>query len=189
MIKTLLAEQPLVVSLMLAVFVGACFYGWLQTGKRSVGLATLAIAALIPLAWVIAAYWQTEREQIRDLIYSTADAIEANDIDAAIHVIGNQQPELIARARAELANYEFTQADVNKIRHIVMIQDSLPPQAEVELSTTVTVSARKGQFSNLRVLRRLSLRFEQQPDGSWVVVDYDHGDILSNRDAFSPTGS
>ncbi len=52
--QTLLAEQPLILSLMLGVLAVGLIYGWLQTGTKAVGLCGLIVAALIPVAWVIA---------------------------------------------------------------------------------------------------------------------------------------
>ena len=37
--ETLIAEQPLMLSLMLAVLAGGLIYGWLQTDKKEAGIA------------------------------------------------------------------------------------------------------------------------------------------------------
>jgi hypothetical protein len=185
---TLLAEQPLLLSFLLAVLAAACIYGWMQSGKRAVAIAGLFFLALIPVGWLVAEYWVTDRERIRELIYNTADAVETNDIDRAVKVIGPQHADLVARARTELANYEFTQANVNQIQSINMIPGSFPKQADVELTVTVVVSSKRGQFASMKVPRRLSLRFEQQSEEAWVVVAYDHRPIIGDRDSFSPTG-
>lgn len=183
---TLLAEKPLVMSLLLAVLASGFVYAWLQTGKRAAGLSGLLIVGLIPCAWLIAHFWTTDRELIREIIYETADAVEANDADRAVNVIAKSRSQTIARARAELANYEFTQANVGSIRRISFAPGPTPMQAEVELTVSIIVSARRGQFTNLKVPRRLTLRFEKQPDGTWGVVDYDHGPVIGERDGFSP---
>ncbi len=187
---TLLAERPLILSLMLAALAVACVYGWLQTGKRPLGIAGIALLSLIPVAWIVSNYWVTDRERIRELIDETAAAVEANDIERAVQVIGKRQASLAARARAELANYEFSEARVNQIQNIKVNSSVTPMQADVELNVTVTVSSRRGQFASIRVPRRLSLRFEKQTDDDrWVVVEYDHRPVVGDRDAFSPTGS
>ncbi len=186
---TLLAEQPLVMSFLLAILAAAAIYGWLQSGQRAAGFAGLVFLILIPVAWLVANLWVTDRERISALIYETAAWVEANDIDRAVQVISKQQTPLIASARGELANYEFTQARVNQIQSITMQPNNASPQADVELSVTVTVSSKRGQFASIQVPRRLSLRFEKQPDDAWVVIGYDHRPIIGDRDAFSPSGS
>ena len=89
---TLLAEQPLLLSLLLGVLAAGLVYGWLQTGKRGVGIAGLVVLVLIPIAWFVSNAWVTDRERIRELIFETADAVETNDIDRAVLVIGNRHP-------------------------------------------------------------------------------------------------
>lgn len=184
---TLLAEQPLLLSLMLGILAAGLIYGWLQTGKRVVGIAGLVVLGLIPVTWFVSNAWVTDREQIRDLIYETADAVESNDADRAVRVIGGRHPQLVARAKAELANYEFRQASVNQIRHIRVNSDAIPMHAEVELIAGVDVVSRQGQF-NAKTPRRLTLQFEKQPDGQWVVVEYSQGPVIGDRDAFSSSG-
>ena len=52
--EALLAEQPLIVSLMLGTFAVGLIFGWLQTGKKAAAVAGLIAASLIPVAWVVA---------------------------------------------------------------------------------------------------------------------------------------
>ncbi len=185
---TLLAEQPLLLSMLMGVLSAGLIYGWLQTGKRGVGIAGLVVLVLIPIAWFVSNAWVTDRERIRELIFETADAVESNDIDRAVLVIGTRHPQLVARAKAELANYEFRQASVNQIRHIRVNTNAVPMQAEVELTATVDVTSKRGQFANVRVPRRLTLQFEKQADDQWVVVEYSQGPVIGDRDAFSSSG-
>ena len=141
--ESLLAEQPLLVSLMLGALSAALFFGWLQTGKRQAAAAGLVFALLIPVAWIVASMWETDREQIETLIYSIADAVERNDVETAVQIIGD--PDTKARARAELANYHFDMAAVNKIRSIDVIEGTFPQEADVDLSVKVDVSDRSGR--------------------------------------------
>jgi ketosteroid isomerase-like protein len=184
---TLIAEQPLLLSLMLGVLATGLIYGWLQTGKRGFGIGGLGVFVLIPVAWLVSEYWVTDREQLRELIFETADAVESNDIERAVLVIGKRHPQLVARAKAELANYEFRQASVNQIRRINVDANALPTRAEVELIAGVDVTSRRGQFS-AKTPRRLTLQFEKQSDGQWAVVEYSQGPVIGDRDAFSSSG-
>lgn len=180
--ETLLAEQPLVVSLMLSAVSAALLFGWLQTGNRQAAIAGLVFACLIPAAWLIADRWETDREQIESLIVRIADAVERNDIEAAVQIIGD--PATKGRARMELRQYEFHTAQVNKIRSIDVIQGTVPIEADVDMSVRVDVSHRAGQFHNVRVLRRLLLRF-QKSDDDWVVIEYRHMPLVGPADQYS----
>jgi ketosteroid isomerase-like protein len=185
MMNTLIAEQPLLSTIFLSALAIGFGYAWLQLGKRAFGIASIVFALLIPGAWALAHYWETDREKLQKVIYDTAEAVQTNDIDRAVQAISDQHASLVSRARTELANYKFTQAKVTNIRSIQINNYALPLQADVEMMASVTVSAKSGQFSDIHVPRRLSLRFEKTDDGRWVVVDYDHGPAFGERDGYS----
>ena len=94
----LLAEQPTLLAIMLAVLGGGCVYGWLQTGKRAAALVGLICFALIPAGYLLAANWETDRERLTTLVHSTAAAVEANDVDGVLAFIDPAQPEIRERA-------------------------------------------------------------------------------------------
>lgn len=179
---TLLAEQPLLLSLMLGVLGAGLLYGWLQTGRRSVAIGGLVCLALIPLAWFVASRWETDRERIRRVIYETAEAVEANDYDAAVSIIGNT--ELRRRAESELRRYEFLEAEVTRIRRIEFIERAVPAEADVELLAKVTVNLPSRQLQETPILRRLLLTFRKE-DGRWQVISYRHGPPVGGTGAFS----
>jgi len=182
----LLAEQPLVVAVMLAVLASASLYGWLQTGQRAAGIAGVVLLALIPLAWVLSENWVTDRERIEKIIYETADAVEANAPQAAVRVVAD--PDVRARARALLERFEFTRADVNRIRRIEMIDGAAPPQAEVELTVKVTVDEKRGAIQDVTAPRRVTLHFRQQRDGRWRVTEFRQGPLVGT-DPYSTLSS
>ncbi|TWU47936.1 hypothetical protein [Rubripirellula reticaptiva] len=178
----LLAEQPWIVSMMLALVGGALVYGWLQTGKKPAAVMGGIAFALIPVAFMVASNWETDREQIEALIYETADAVERNDFERAYQIIGDEKAE--AMARQELPQFEFTMAKVNKLRSIVMIEGASPKEADADLSVKVDVSTKRGGVKNIRVVRALQLRFRKEGD-RWRVVEYRHSPIAGGPDQFS----
>lgn len=183
MVETLIAEQPLIVSVMLGALSAGLLFGWLQTGKKQAAVAGLIMALLIPVAWTVAARWETDREQIETLIRATADAVQRNDVEAAVQIIGD--PATKATARSELSKFTFEMAAVNKIRSIDVIEGTFPLEADVDLSVKVDVSHSSGNLRNVRVLRRLLLRLEKSGD-SWVVTEYRHTPITGQPDQYSP---
>jgi len=179
---SLLAERPLILSIMLGTLSAGLIFGWLQTGKIGAAVVGLLLALMIPLAWVVAARWVTDREQIEALIYDTAGAVAENRYDRVYEVIGDPATE--TRARAELPNYVFDSADVTGIRSIDLIDGSYPPEADADLNVRVDVSHRGGRFRGVRVLRRLVLKL-QKLDDQWVVVQYRHLPVVGGPDSFS----
>ena len=184
--ETIIAEQPLVSAGLLAVVAGAIIFGWLQTGKKPALVAGLLLLLLIPLAFVVASSWVTDREQIRDSIYRTAEAVANNDIDTALQIIEPAQRAQLDAARADLSRFHFDEARVNKLRAIDVFSDTVPPTAEADLSVKVVVSDQRGQFRGQTIPRRVVLQFRQSPSGQWFVYDYNHMPIVGAPDAFSP---
>mgnify|MGYP001821734072 CR=1 FL=1 len=180
--QSLLAEQPLIVSLMLGVLATGLIFGWLQTGKKQAAIAGVVVALLIPVAWIVAAKWETDREQIRRLVYEIADAVEKNDAERAVTVIDD--PATKAQARIELARFKFSMANVNKIRSIDVIEGTIPKEADVDMSVKVDVTLKAGTTTNYRVLRRLLLRLQKVGD-SWVVKEYRHMPIVGKADQYT----
>lgn len=182
----LIAEEPLIVSLMLGAMGFGLLYGWLRTGNKSVALAGLVFVALIPLAWFIANQVETDREQIQRLVYTLADAVERNDHDSAVTVIAD--PELEARARLELQNWTFDLAKVTQINKIRVIDDTFPPQADIEMMVKVKVSGRgSNAIQNAQIPRKLLLTMEKEGD-DWLITEYQHLPIIGGPDKFSKYG-
>lgn len=182
---SLLAERPLLLSLLLGTLAAGLICGWLQGGTRSILVAGLVLLALIPLVWIVESRWVTDRERLEQMLYDTAEAVEANRHAQAVSIIGD--PKVRELARTELANYEFSEAEINSIRRIMILDDSVPKQAEVELTVKATVSSANGRIRDLKLPRRMLIRFEQWQPNDWVVVDYQHGPITGGVDAFSTT--
>lgn len=183
---TILAEQPLLVAALLAVVAALGLYGWLQTGGRGPLVVGLVALVLILLSWFWSSRLETDRQKIRKAIERTAQAVQANDIEAAVAVIHPDRQDLIGSARADLGRFRFSTAKVNRIRAIELIEGSYPAEAEVDLNVSVVVSDARGQAGEFRVPRRVVLRFRQTDDGSWFVHDYNHLPVLGDSDQFSP---
>ncbi len=184
--QTVIAEQPLTMALLLGAIAAVAFYGWLQTGKREALGAALVFLLLIPILWYVSLQWVTDREQIRDAITATAEAVKANDFEAAIAVIDPRQRDVVDAARADLSRFRFSEARVNKFRSISLVEGSDPPEAEADLSVAAVVSDRRGQISDFRVLRRVILRFRKSDDGRWYVHEYNHLPVIGESDGYSP---
>ncbi len=184
--ELVLSEQPWLTSGLLGLVGGMMLFGWLQTGRKATLIFGTIVLAMIPLMFLIAANWQTDRELIGAAVYRTAQAVADNDFDAAVQVIEPSQRATIAAARSDLARFRFDEARVNKLRTIDIVPGSDPPVAEVDMSITVVVSDQRGQVRGQRILRRVILQFRKSPDGRWFVYDYNHLPIVGGPDSFSP---
>ena len=183
----LLAEQPLIVSLMLGAMGIGLLIAWLRSGAKPAAIAGLIFLALIPVAWFIAGRWITDREQIESLIYELADAVERNDHDAAVQALAS--PAMESQARLELQNWTFSLAKVTQIQRIRVIQNTYPPEADIEMMVKVRVSGQKERvIQNVQVPRKLELRMEKNGD-DWLITDYQHMPIVGGPDQFSKYGS
>ncbi|TWU20193.1 hypothetical protein Pla52o_47080 [Novipirellula galeiformis] len=178
-----LAEQPLLISLMVGLIGGALLYGWTQTGKRAAAILGLVFLLLIPTVWIVSSMMVTDREQIEAIIYEVAAAVEANDHDAALAYIND--PNAKAQAAQELPNYVFSLARVNRIRSITIAQGSYPLEADVDMSVKVDVSSKSGSIRDFRIPRRLLLRFQKDSNDQWKVVKYEHMPIAGGPDQYT----
>lgn len=180
--KTLLAEQPILVAIMLGVIGLGLLFGWLQTGKRAAALAGLVALVLIPVSWSVSLRWVTDRELIREAIRSTAEAVERNDRASAVSIIAD--PRYRELALAELPRFEFAEARVTGERHIRVQEDAFPPTAEADINVRVEVSGRGLGAGRITVPRRLILKFEKFGE-DWKVMEYQHRPIVGGPDQFS----
>src|SRR5690606_444451 len=107
------------------------------------------------------------------------------DFDRAVQIIQPRRRDLIRSAKADLARFHFSDARVNQLRSIRMVQGAYPPEAEVDLSVKVVLSDQGGRFTDYPVLRRVILRFQKSDEGRWYVYDYNHFPIVGGPDGFS----
>ena len=168
---TVLAEQPLVVAMMLGLTAATLIFGWLQTGKNVAGVLGILAVCMIPVAFVIAATWETEREKVEAVLYEIADAVESNDHEKVYAYIAD--PRARAIARAELPRYEFQSVEVTGIRSIEVLEGTFPLRADADLNIKAELSTKDGNFRDIPILQRVLLQLEKQDD-RWIIADYQH---------------
>lgn len=186
MLTRLLAEQPVLLSVLLGAVGAACLYAWLQTAQRAMMIAGIIFFALIPVGWYVSEQWVTDREQILQIVHDTAAAANSNDFDAIYKLIDPSQAETLRMAKSELPNYQFSEARVGQIRSLRFTQGAMPPEAIVDLVASVVVTNRSGTISEQKVSRRVVLRFRKRGD-RWLVSDYTHLPPIGGTDTFSPS--
>jgi len=180
---TIIAEKPILLGIMIGVVAVGLLFSWLQTGNKPIGIAGLIAALLVPGAFLVADVIVTDREKILNIIYTTVEAVENNDHEAAVARIG--VPEIRVRALQELPRYEFTNLRVRNIQ-ITMVTGSYPPEATADCDAAATVSLKRGTVKNMRVTRRVILTFRKEPNETWVVTNYTHQPLAGGPDSFTP---
>lgn len=184
--QSLIAEQPLLLALMLAAIAAALLFGWLQTGTKPPLVAAAIVLLLIPLGWFVSVRWVTDREQIRAVIDRTVAAVNANDVDGVLQAIEPHHRELLQAARADLSRFHFSEARVTQVRSLNLVSGSDPPEAQADLTARVLVSDRGGNLSEVAVARRVILDFRKLGDGNWYIHDYNHLPLIGPPDGYSP---
>lgn len=188
MFTRLLAEQPILLSVLLGILGAACLYAWLQTAKRALMIAGIFFFALIPFGWYVSESWVTDRERILQIVHETAAAVNRNDFEAVYDVIDPGERETLRQAQGDLTQYEFSEAKVGQIRSLRFTQGALPPEVIVDVTASVVVSNKSGTISKQKVARRVVLRFRKLND-AWFVTDYTHLPVIGGPDTFSPSSS
>jgi hypothetical protein len=183
----LIAEQPIVLSLILGLIGGTLVYVWTRESNKWFAISGLMFLLLIPCAWLASGMIETEAERIELMVRDFASAVEANDYDRAYLAVHPSRPDILSRVKAELPRYEFTRARVGGINQIVLIPDSNPMQAVIDLMASVKVSTRGGSLRDISAARRLVLQLEQTDQG-WKVIDYFHRPVIGPVDAYSTGG-
>ncbi len=180
---TIIAEKPLMLAVMIGIVALGLLYSWLQTGNKKIAAAGILFALMVPGAFLLGEHLVTDREKILEVIYSTVEAVENNDHQAAAAAIG--VPAIRQRALQELPQYEFSNLGVRNIQ-ITMVTGSYPPEATADIDASATVSLKRAAVKNVRVARRVILTFRKEPDDSWIVTDYTHQPLAGGPDTFSP---
>ena len=179
---SVLAEQPLLISFLLGITGAALIYGYLQSGDKRLVIGGAVFFVLIPVVWMISSNIVTDREQIEQIIRDTARAVEDGDVEKAVESI--DQPDTVARARAELPNYEFGRVRVGNIK-IQILEGSFPLQAVADVDVSVRVSLANGSVRDQPAARRVIIDFEKRSDDRWVVTNYKHVGLTGQPDMFS----
>lgn len=184
-----IAERPIMLALMLLVLAGVFAFVWMQTGQRSLLIVAGVVVGLIPVGLYVEHVWVTDRESLEQTIMDIAAALEANDHETVFKHIDPGANQAVLSAKAELPRFKFQQVFVNRgsFRRFEVKNDREPIEAIADFNINVIVSLRSGQHADVRVPRRLIVKFRKSSD-VWRAVEYTHLPIIGDADAYSPNG-
>ncbi|MEZ6088739.1 MAG: hypothetical protein R3C05_12080 [Pirellulaceae bacterium] len=184
-----IAERPIMLVLMLLVIAGVFAFVWMQTGKRALLIIAAIFLGLIPVGLYVERVWVTDRESLEQTIMDIAAALEANDHETVFKHIDPKANQAVLAAKSELPRFEFQQVLVNRgsFRRFDVRSDVEPIEAITDFNINVIVSLRSGGHTDVRVPRRLIVKFRKS-DGLWRAVEYTHLPIIGDPDGYSPNG-
>jgi hypothetical protein len=168
-------DHPLsiiLIGVVLGVFVGGA---WTATGRKELLYALGAVVALT-VAWLaVERFVVTDREAVQATLAEIARDVQANNMQKVLGHIAKGNPSLVARAQAEMPNYQFTECRITKIHKTDIDAGSEPRSALVEFNVIVTGAFSQGGFeASGRYARWVQLQLIREADGKWRVQNYDH---------------
>ncbi|MBW3597224.1 MAG: hypothetical protein KY475_08110 [Planctomycetes bacterium] len=169
---TWLVEQSLPILVMGGIVVIALAVGYVKTGQRGLLAAVLA-AVVILIALIAVERWVvTDREQVEEVLFEIAAAVERNDIDGALSHISPRAAG-VHHASTELRRVEFQDVDIKPNLEIEVFPERSPPTAEARFNVMVILTVPELQLHNERYPRYVEVTFVKDGD-RWLVQDYQH---------------
>lgn len=160
------------------IYLGACgllviviaIVAWLNTANPY-ALWTASWAFIITaILLIIEQNVVTYREEIVTRLHEVADHLQANQFDEVIAVIHPAATATLQLAKAELPNYQFSEARVTAIHSIDIGSQEKRPRAVAEFNVFVAVTVGGQSFQVPRFIRVTMYRENNQ----WFVYDYSH---------------
>jgi len=168
--------NPFLLAFIGAVLAFAAFAVWLQSGRKEALIAAAAFVGIFLILVIVERMMISDREAITATLAQIARDLETNDRDAVYSAIHSSKPELLAQAKAELPGYTFTECRITKIQRMEIDAEAKPKTAIVGFNVIVKGNFKQGAdyFSGMTIARYVTLDLEQDADGKWKIVGYNH---------------
>ncbi|MEZ6073831.1 MAG: hypothetical protein R3C10_27015 [Pirellulales bacterium] len=149
-----------------------------QTGQARVLLAMAGVALLVFVCVVVERVVVTDREEVENALYSTAQMIEANDVAGVLAQIAPEASSMRSAVESHLTRWDVTEARITNLK-INVHADREPATADVELIGRVSVDDPQDQAPYRNAVRRFTVHLRRDGD-VWRMVSYGESDL---RDA------
>ena len=175
-------ENPLGVGAAGVLLVAVTLVGWLQSGKPQVLLAAVGLLLVTCFGVALSIWIQTDREKIKDCLYSGANELENNHYDLALSRIHPKATVVLQRAKGEIERYKFNMVRIVSMYDLTIDQNAQPPTASVSVDAIADGSF--GGYSG-KGTRAFQFKLMKHND-RWLVHDYQEGQFSISRQSPLP---
>ena len=141
-----------------------------NTGQAKILLAMLVVAIMTLGGMLVERWIVTDREQVANTLDEARRALEANDLDHLLSLMGPEAASLRERVQHVLPRYTITAARVAGLS-IDVTTATQPKMARAEFTGRVTGRDQSGQVPYDTYVGRFTIRFRQEGD-RWIMVGY-----------------
>lgn len=170
-----LFEDPstvLMAGTLILILLGVVLY---QTGQARVLLAMAGVLVVMLVCVAIEIGVVTDREEVENTLYATADLIEANDVGGVLAHVAPEAGQMRSAVEANLSRWKITEARITDLS-IEVDPNAVPPTAQVELAGRLNVDDPQNQSPYRNVWRRFTIQLRREGD-TWQMVSYSERDI------------
>ena len=166
---TWLIESPMPYLILGIIAVAILAIAFFNTG-RAVFLLALGGAVLLTVAGVfIERAIVTEREEVESALYAMADAMEANDCNAALALLSPSNVHTRQRAQWAFSRFEVKKANISNLE-IVVNKLTSPPSAKATFKGFIQVHDKKGDFSGSQLIN-FTIDYRKE-NGRWLLTGH-----------------
>jgi hypothetical protein len=115
----------------------------------------------------------TDQEQVKETVYQLSDRVQANDVRGVLGFVGKQRQDTRQKVENEMPRYDFDTCRIIGFNYFEPDNDGSAKTAEICFVVAVRVRIDGGP-EPLPGQRKVTLKFEKEPDGKWRVIDYWH---------------
>ena len=169
-----LFEKPLLIGVMGTITAVLVAFIWLQTGRKQVLYAFVAVLLATLAGILIAVSVVTDREAVETVLHEAARAVQHNDLNAVLTYVHPDATAIREQAAAEFPRYEFQEVKIKQNLEITFDKPDDPTEAFAKFNVTV-IANQRGEQHVWRVPRFVIVNFRK--DGNaWRVFSYEHFD-------------
>lgn len=147
-----------------AIFAAVVFFTGRVVYLTGAGIALAVMGMALLTDYLVI----TDRERIEDVIAAGAAAMEANRVDDVLKLVSPKATKLHELARSTMQMVTFQRIRVTTTPKITINPLTSPKSAEA--SFTAVADVKGAGFGELKVPRRVEIKFEWQDD-RWIVTD------------------
>jgi hypothetical protein len=138
------------------------------------GVLALMLVLLL-VQWLVV----TDREAIANRLEGMAVALESNDLERVMAFLAPDGDRIRADARHYLPGVEVSDANVGGDLIVTVNRLTSPPSARATFTGRITAANRNPaeRMPHDNFVKKFTLKLRQEPGGSWLVTDYEMGDL------------